>query len=83
MIHVNNTAILENHTIFQHRSAIAPRQPLLRCPNKLHPCNDALPTTAHPWTYALPCYPPSMAVYAEFWKALVSIFSLSTIRHIT
>ena len=24
-------------------SVIAPRQLLLRCPNKLHPCNDALP----------------------------------------
>ncbi len=23
-------------------STTAPRQPLLRCPNKLHPCNDAL-----------------------------------------
>ncbi len=23
-------------------SAIAPRQQLLRCPNKLHPCNDAI-----------------------------------------
>ena len=32
-------------------SVIAPRQLLLRCPNKLHPCNDALPY-----------YLPSMAV---------------------
>ena len=36
-------------------SAIAPRQLLLRCP-----------TTVHPWTYALPYYLPSMAVYADF-----------------
>ena len=36
-----------------YSSAIAPRQLLLRCPNKLHPCNDALPY-----------YLPSMAVSA-------------------
>ena len=37
------------------RQKFAPRQLLLHCPNKLHPCNDAISAL-----------PPSLAVKAEF-----------------
>ena len=41
-----------------HGRFFAPRQLLLRCPDKLHPCNDAKPAL-----------PPSMAVGAAFERA--------------
>jgi hypothetical protein len=49
-------------------SAIAPRQPLLRCPTTVHPTHMDVGSAEYarinlpPWTYAISALPPSLVV---------------------
>ncbi len=61
-----------------YEQVFAPRQLLLHCPNKLHPCKDAIP--ALPPSMAVVCHrEPGMAVWHGGKNFCIKWYSLTTI----